>query len=167
MVQTLLSIFTESATASNRSEMENAQQFLRRQIASYEAQLHAMEERRAAFRSKYAGGLPLDGVAGGGVEAARDALARIEVQLEDAKALEAQLKQRIEGMPPVLTGPDLPGDATPLAQAEARLGELRTLFTDSYPGVIEQEKLVRQLRQAGGGRAGAAASPIPSTTSLR
>ncbi len=156
VVQTLLSIFTESATASNRSEMENAQQFLRRQIASYEAQLHAVEERRAAFRSKYAGVLPLDGIAGGGVEAARDALARIEIQLQDAKALEVQLRQRMEGMPPVLAGADLPsfpGAATPLAQAEAKLSELRTLYTDNYPGVIEQEKLVRQLRRDGGGRA--------------
>ncbi|MBV8614876.1 MAG: hypothetical protein JOY66_14090 [Acetobacteraceae bacterium] len=154
VVQTLLSIFIESATASNRSEMENAQQFLRRQIASYEAQLHAMEERRAAFRSKYAGVLPLDGTAGGGVEAARDALTRIEIQLQDAKALEAQLKQRMEGMPPVLAGADVPGGAaTPLAQAEARLSELRALFTDRYPGVIEQEALVRRLRQSGGGPA--------------
>ncbi len=154
VVQTLLSIFTESATASNRSEMENAQQFLKRQIASYEAQLHAMEERRAAFRSKYAGLLPLDGTPAGGVESARDVLARIEIQLQDAKALEVQLKQRMQGMPPVLAGADIPGEAmTPLAQAEARLSELRTLFTDNYPGVIEQEKLVRQLRQSGGGRA--------------
>jgi uncharacterized protein involved in exopolysaccharide biosynthesis len=151
VVQTLLSIFTESATASNRSEMENAQEFLQHQIASYEAQLHAMEERRAAFRSKYAGVLPLDGT-GGGMEVARDTLARTEIQLQDAKALEAQLKQRMVGMPPVLAGADLPGIATPLAQAEARLSELRTLFTDSYPGVIEQEKLVEQLRHAGGGQ---------------
>ena len=166
VVQTLLSIFTESATASNRSEMENAQQFLRRQIASYEAQLHAMEERRAAFRSKYAGVLPLDGTPGGGVEAARDALARVEIQLQDAKALEAQLKQRMEGMPPVLAGADVPGGgATPLAQAEARLSELRALFTDRYPGVIEQEALVRRLRQSGGGGsavAGGARGGVPN-----
>ncbi|HJS84787.1 MAG TPA: hypothetical protein VJ779_04950, partial [Acetobacteraceae bacterium] len=154
VVQTLLSLFTESATASNRSEMENAQQFLRRQIGSYEAQLHAMEERRAAFRSKYVGVLPLDGAAGGGVEAARETLVRIEVQLQDAKTLDTQIKRRMEGMPAVLAGAEIPsGGATPLAQAEARLSELRALFTDSYPGVIEQEKLVRQLRRAGGGTA--------------
>jgi polysaccharide chain length determinant protein (PEP-CTERM system associated) len=149
VVQTLLSIFTESATSSNRSEMENAQLFLQRQIVSYEKQLHSMEERRAAFRAKYAGVLPVDGVAGGTVETARDAVSRMEVQLQDAEAREAQLQARLKGMPQTLSaGVAGPGGIAPLAQAEAKLSELRTLYTDDYPGVIEQKKLIEQMRRA-------------------
>ncbi len=154
VVLALLSIFIESATSSNRSEMENAQRFLRLQIASYEQQLHAMEERRADFRAKYAGMLPLDGGVGSSVESARDAVSRLEVQLQDAQGREKQLKGQLQGMPEMLPGADLrgfdptaPGDGGPLARAEATLRELRTLYTDDYPGVIEQKKLIEQLRR--------------------
>lgn len=149
VVQALLSIFTESATSSNRNEMENAQLFLRRQIASYEQQLHGMEERRAAFRAKYAGLLPVDGVAGGTVETARDAVSRMALQLQDAQAREAQLKARLKGMPEMLpAGFAGPGGVGPLVQAEAKLHELQTLYTDDYPGVIEQKKLIERLRRS-------------------
>src|SRR3954451_24441809 len=47
VVQTLLTIFVESATGGSRSDMENARRFLERQIQSYEQQLRAAEKRRA------------------------------------------------------------------------------------------------------------------------
>ena len=53
VVQTLLTIFVESATGTNRTDMENARRFLEHQISSYEQQLRAAEKRRADFRSKY------------------------------------------------------------------------------------------------------------------
>src|SRR5215469_11046427 len=58
VVQTLLTIFVESATGSNRTDMENARRFLEHQISSYEQQLRAAEKRRAEFRAKYADILP-------------------------------------------------------------------------------------------------------------
>ncbi len=60
VVQTLLTIFVESATGSNRTDMENARRFLERQIASYEQQLRAAEKRRAEFRARYVDILPND-----------------------------------------------------------------------------------------------------------
>ena len=50
VVQTLLTIFVESATGTNRTDMENARRFLEHQISSYEQQLRAAEKRRADFR---------------------------------------------------------------------------------------------------------------------
>ena len=58
VVQTLLTIFVESATGGNRSDMENARRFLEHQIASYEQQLRAAEKRRADFRARYIDILP-------------------------------------------------------------------------------------------------------------
>jgi polysaccharide chain length determinant protein (PEP-CTERM system associated) len=60
VVQTLLTIFVESATGSNRTDMENARRFLERQIQSYEQQLRAAEKRRADFRVRYMEILPND-----------------------------------------------------------------------------------------------------------
>ena len=44
VVQTLLTIFVESATGGSRTDMENARRFLERQIQSYEQQLRAAEK---------------------------------------------------------------------------------------------------------------------------
>ncbi|MEO8715423.1 MAG: XrtA system polysaccharide chain length determinant [Acetobacteraceae bacterium] len=174
VVQTLLSIFTESASGTNRSDMQSALRFLELQIASYEKQLHAMEERRADFRTKYAGILPADGTTGGTTETARDAVTRLELALQDGKARVAQLKARMSGLPPTLPGPEIPGYAGggggggQLAQAQARLSELETLYTNDYPGVIEQRKLIEQLRRTpgaaggGGGRAGSRGGAVPN-----
>ena len=60
VVQTLLTIFVESATGGSRSDMENARRFLERQIQSYEQQLRAAEKRRADFRARYIEILPAD-----------------------------------------------------------------------------------------------------------
>src|SRR5262249_4267414 len=53
VVQTLMTTYIESSSGNNRTEMENARQFLEAQIASYERQLHDAEGKRAAFRAKY------------------------------------------------------------------------------------------------------------------
>ncbi len=155
VVQTLLSIFTEEATGNNRADMDNALRFLRAQIASYEQQLHRMEERRATFRAKYAAVLPAEGAGspGGTVESQRDVISHLDLQLQDAKAREAQLKGNLKGLAPTLPSGGVTGDVT-LDQAEAHLHELQTLYTDRYPGVIEQRKLVEQLRRTGGSTRG-------------
>lgn len=173
VVQTLLSIFTEQATGANRADMDNALRFLQLQIASYETQLHAMEERRAAFRTKYAGLLPADGAtASTASDSARDAVTKSEGALRDAQDRVAQLQARLKGMSPTLPGQEIPGMAGggggALAQAETKLGELRTLYTDDYPGVIEQRKLIEQLRRTpgaagGGGRGATRGGAVPNS----
>lgn len=172
VVQTLLSIFTEEATGTNRSDMDNALRFLQLQITSYEAQLHLLEERRAAFRAKYVGILPTEGANGGTAETARDAVSRLGVSLEDAQGRVAQLKSRLNGMPQTLPGPEIAGyggagGGGALAQAESHLSELETLYTNDYPGVIEQRKLIEQLRHTpgaagGGARGGGHGAGVPN-----
>ena len=60
VVQTLLTIFVESATGGSRTDMENARRFLEHQIQSYEQQLRGAERRRADFRARYIEVLPSD-----------------------------------------------------------------------------------------------------------
>ena len=79
VVQTLLTIFVESATGSNRSDMDNARRFLENQIASYQQQLRAAEKRRADFRARYVDILPNAGQPGvPALEAARNNVTNLE-----------------------------------------------------------------------------------------
>ena len=64
IVAGLVSIFLEKATGSSRADMANAQKFIAQQIAAYESQLRAAEQRRVDFRRKYADILPMEGSGG-------------------------------------------------------------------------------------------------------
>ncbi|HET6183087.1 MAG TPA: XrtA system polysaccharide chain length determinant [Acetobacteraceae bacterium] len=165
VVQSLLSIFTESATASKRRDMENAQVFLRQQIASYEQQLRAVEQRRAQFHSEYAAVLPLDngGSAATSVDGARAEVDKAKIALQEAEGKEKTIQAEIakifpNGAPPPRLAAGGAGDIgsgeQSLAQAELRLREMQTIYTDDYPGVIAQKKLVEQLRKTAGGGPG-------------
>ncbi|MBX9699565.1 MAG: hypothetical protein K2X74_09015, partial [Acetobacteraceae bacterium] len=61
VVRTLLDIFMESATRSDRQQMENARTFVAQQLAAYESQLREAERRRAEFRTRNFDLLPVDG----------------------------------------------------------------------------------------------------------
>ena len=85
MVQTLLTIFVESATGGSRTDMENARRFLERQIQSYEQQFRAAEKRRADFRARYIEILPTDNNPNvPALEGARAQAQALEGKLQDA-----------------------------------------------------------------------------------
>ena len=94
VVQSLLTIFVESATGGNRTDMENARRFLEHQISSYEQQLRAAEKRRLDFRTKYIELFPNDvNLSSFGVEQARSQVKGLEGQLQDATSKRDALKQ--------------------------------------------------------------------------
>src|SRR5262249_6430185 len=140
----------------NRSDMENAQKFLNQQIASYEGQLRAAEQRRADFRQKYMDILPLE--SNGGVsrlDSARISVRNLDADLQDARAKRNALQEEARLTPPVLpavgtTAAALGGTpgADPLAAAEAKLAELRLRFTDRHPDVVITRQLVASLKSA-------------------
>jgi polysaccharide chain length determinant protein (PEP-CTERM system associated) len=158
VVQTLLSIFIESATGTNRSDMDNARRFLEHQIASYEQQLRTSEKRRADFRAKYIDILPLEG--GGtysAVEAARRNVEMLDGRLADAKLSRDALKQEVENTPSMLVvetdtpqgireAGARPGLNPKLQEAEAQLRMLLLKDTENHPDVIAQRKLIAALK---------------------
>lgn len=147
MVQGILSIFIESKVGTSRSDMENARAFLDQQLALYERQLREAEARRAEFRSKYVDLLPSDaGVSR--LEAARGQVQLLQGQLTDALNKRDMMRREMAAVPAVLTMESdmpviLPGGfgaaAAPgqLAQAEAKLAELRLRYTEQHPEVID------------------------------
>ncbi len=153
VVSALVNIFMEEATGSSMSDMQNAQHFLNEQIASFETQLRAAEQRRAAFIRKYFEILPLEGNGGAPLEGARAAVGRIEGELQNAEAAQAALQEQmrvtpktLEGQLPGVAGTD-PNDLTAqLAAAEATLTKLRISDTDQNPDVVTQQKIIAALK---------------------
>jgi len=172
VVQTLLTIFVESATGSNRTDMENARRFLERQIASYEQQLRGAEKRRAEFRARYVDILPNDSNPNvPALEGARANAAALEGKLQDAIVSRDALKQEVEATPAMLVvesgpgqNPNLPPGfgppppKTPVAEAEEQLRALLLKDTENHPDVIALRKQIASLRAEEAQKAAAAAA---------
>jgi polysaccharide chain length determinant protein (PEP-CTERM system associated) len=154
VVQTLLTIFVESATGGSRSDMENARRFLERQIQSYEQQLRGAEKRRADFRARYIEILPADNNPNvPALEAARNNAQALEGKLQDALISRDALKQEVENTPPMLvveSGQYAPGvgpmPKTRLQEAQEQLTLMLLKDTDQHPDVIAQRKLIDSLK---------------------
>jgi polysaccharide chain length determinant protein (PEP-CTERM system associated) len=158
VVQTLLTIFVESATGGSRTDMENARRFLERQIQSYEQQLRGAEKRRADFRARYIEILPADNNPNvPALEGARSSAQQLEGRLQDALISRDALKQEVENTPPMLVvesgGPNggtINGQPvkTKVQEAEEQLRMLLLRDTDKHPDVIAQRKLIESLKTA-------------------
>jgi polysaccharide chain length determinant protein (PEP-CTERM system associated) len=158
VVQTLLTIFVESATGGSRSDMENARRFLERQIQSYEQQLRAAEKRRADFRARYIEILPADNNPNvPALESARAQAQALEGKLQDTLLSRDALKQEVENTPPMLVvesgGPNGMGLVGPvpksrLQDAQEQLSMLLLKDTEQHPDVIAQRKLIESLKNA-------------------
>src|SRR5580692_2877866 len=131
VVQTLLTIFVESATGGNRTDMENAKRFLEHQISSYEQQLRAAEKRRADFRIKYIDIFPGDiNPSTFGVDQAKSQVKALQGQLQDATSKRDALQKEVSQTPTLLVVENsssptaLANVQTRVMQAEETLHEL-------------------------------------------
>ncbi len=154
VVQTLLSIFIESATGSNRTDMENARRFLEHQISSYEQQLRAAEKRRADFRLKYLDVLPADFSPDHpyttATETVRAQIRDIDGKLQDATTKRDELRKELDKTPAMLVS-EQAGRAsvqTRLQDAEEQLRMLLLKDTEQHPDVIAQKKLIEALKSS-------------------
>ena len=159
VVQTLLTIFIESATGTSRSDMENARRFLERQIQSYEQQLRAAEKRRADFRARYIEVLPNETNPNvPALEGARSNAQILEGKLQDALVTRDALKQEVEATPPMLViesgaaGPAgmamaNPAVRTRVQEAEDQLRMMLLRVTEAHPDVIAQRKMIESLKK--------------------
>lgn len=160
VVQTVLDLFIEAASASDRQQMENARAFVNRQIAAYEAQLREAEQRRADFRARYMELLPEGPFGLTRLEQAREHLRRLRGELQDAQHRRELTRQQLEATPAMLApGAGGAGGESRLAEAERALRDLRLRYTDQHPDVVALRNMIAELRRTGGGRAPAGARP--------
>ncbi len=157
VVQTLLTIFVESATGGSRSDMENARRFLERQIQSYEQQLRAAEKRRADFRARYIEILPADNNPNvPALEGVRNQALNLEGKLQDLLISRDALKQEVENTPPLLVVesgsnnglPQLSGSVAKsrIQEAEDQLRMLLLKDTEAHPDVVAQRKMIEAFK---------------------
>ncbi len=158
VVQTVINLFIESATSSDRQQMQAARQFIGQQLASYEAQLRAVEQKRAEFRARYIDLLPSDNFGGASrLDQARGRLVNLRGQLEDATKRRALLQEQLANTPATLATGGGGGDPR-LAAAERNLRELLLRFTDQHPEIIATRAIIAELRAQGAGSGGGARS---------
>lgn len=165
VVQTLITLFMENATGSDRQQLQSARTFLNQQITNYELQLRQAEQRRAEFNARYVDILP--SVALGGstrLETARSRVVELRGKVQDAKARRDLLATQLQATPQTLAEAQAAqGGGNPqLAQAERTLRELLLRYTDQHPDVIAQRKIIAGLRAGGGGGASSPAPPRPA-----
>ena len=152
VVQAVLASYIENRAGDNRDDMEKATTFLDEQINSYEKQLREAENKRAAFRTQYVDLLPGDsGV--NRLEQARGQVTSLTGQLSDAKSRRILLARELAGTAAlVTTDTSSSGGYDPrgaLRAAEAKLRDLQQVYTDAYPEVMSQKRLVDNLRKNG------------------
>lgn len=155
VVDALLTIFAEKAANSSRAEMDKARAFLTGQIAQYEIELRRAEQRRAAFRKKYAEYFTDTGVARPDI--LRQQVAQASQQYEDAVATRNTIAAQMATVPQLLsvTAPPAVSNSgqivvaspeTRLAQAKRNLADLRLMYTDKHPDVIAAKQSVAELQ---------------------
>ncbi len=164
VVQTLITLFMENATGSDRQQLQSARTFLNQQIANYEVQLRQAEQRRAEFNARYVDILP--SVALGGstrLETARSRVIELRGKVLDAKAKRDLLAAQLQATPQTLAEAQAAsGGGNPrLAEAERTLRELLLRYTDQHPDVVAQRKIIAELRAGGGG---APSTPRPAAS---
>lgn len=165
VVQTVINLFIEAATSTDRQQMQTARQFIAQQLASYEAQLRAVEQKRAEFRARYIDLLPSENFGGASrLDQARSRLAQLRGQHEDAIQRRALLQQQLANTPATLAGPGGGGGDPRLAAAERQLRDLLLRFTEQHPEVAATRAIIAELRAQGarGGTAPAARGGTPN-----
>lgn len=153
VVESLLTIFVEQNVGTSRRDIENAQQFLNRQIEDYERRLREAEARTAAFRQEHSNQLN-DRVT---LQRRRDSLEMkirdLETQLGTAQWKRDQLRVQLASVPRELSrstaqlAPNSPAGQRLLA-LQQELESLRTRYTDQHPSVILLKRQIEAAEQA-------------------
>ena len=151
VVQTLINIFIERASAGNRASMENAQTFLQRQIASYAEQLRIADRRLVAFRAQYpdlfgAGLKPEE--AGDPLGAIQEKILELDSALHDKQLMATAIQKQISAASSPKARAARAAANPELAAAEARLRMLEMRYTPNFPDVIAAKQEVEALKAA-------------------
>ena len=169
VVQTALNLFMETATQSDRQQIESARAFVAQQIASYEVQLRQAERRRAEFQARYIDVLPSEALGGATrLEAARSRLAQVQGELQDQRRRLELTRQQLEALPTAAAAASGGGGGNPrLSEAERQLSDLRLRYTDAHPDVVAARNAIASLRSSGGGGGGGGAHRAPGAAAPR
>jgi polysaccharide chain length determinant protein (PEP-CTERM system associated) len=153
VVQSLLNLFIESNFGTIRQSLDNAQSFLRDQVAQYDERVRKAQEALASFKQSN-----LELLSGSASYAEALAKTRADVQelsatLDDLKAKAAELQRQLGGEPRYVAAPASSGAVPPpsgletrIHDAEQRLDTLRMRYTEAHPEVVNTLQLLQTLK---------------------
>jgi polysaccharide chain length determinant protein (PEP-CTERM system associated) len=159
VVRTLLDSFVEDTLGSKRSGQEDAQRFLKEQIADYEKLLTEAETRLSDFKKRNIGNMPTDGSDHfTRLQAEIGKLAEVRQSLTLAESRRAELERQASGEDPYIFGFDQGQSALDSAQdgssdiayrirdMEKRLEEMLLRYTEKHPEVIAVRDTIEELK---------------------
>lgn len=158
VVQHLLDSFVEDTLGTKRTGQEDAQTFLRKQIAEYEQRLSSAEENLSEFKKRNVGSMPDDrGDYFARLQTELVGLESARKQLSIATARRDELDRQLSGEDPFVFGFDgnapaaggneASGDLSARIQVlEGRLEELLINYTEKHPEVVAVQNTLKDLR---------------------
>lgn len=139
VAQALTETFLDSNFGRSRERIEDAQEFIDRQIAYYERELDAAEQRLATFRQERLSTLPDQQNYRFQMEQLRDELIEAEAGLASAQARQARLRRELEAGPASDVG-------SQIFEAEQALAQMLSSYTERHPDVIALRRKLAHLR---------------------
>ncbi|WP_370052063.1 XrtA system polysaccharide chain length determinant [Neptunomonas sp.] len=154
VVESMLTVFVESALGDKRKDSSGAQDFLNKQIADYEQRLTEAEARLSDFKQRNSGLLPseMDDYYKR-LEFEREQLASAELQLKAVKNRRDELQRQIEGEEPVFLSsqiefsPQVVAIDKRITAMQNNLDSLLLRYTDLHPSVIQIKDMLGDLEK--------------------
>ena len=153
VVQSLLTIFVETALGETRQDSDVAKRFLDQQIKEYEVKLLEAENRLKEFKRQNIGLMPSSGQDYfSRLQASQEELSRAQLLLEEEVRRRDELRRQLEGEQPVFGGGRSAANIShPLdrriLELENRLTDLKLRFTEQHPDVIAVEETLASLKE--------------------
>jgi len=140
VVEAIANVFIEQNLGENRQDIEGARLFLDKQIADYDQQLAAAEERLANFQRDKLSALPDRQTYQFHLEELRADLQTAEASLQRALSRRAILEQQIAAGP----ASDM---SLEIFKIEEEIKDLLTKFTAQHPDVVALQRRLDELKQ--------------------
>jgi len=155
MVQSLITVFTESTLGNKRLDSNEAQSFIERQIADYEVRLKEAETRMVDFKQHNAGILGGDtGTYYERLQEVKNAAVAVRLQLSEMENRRTELERQLEDeeyedSELLLSGTDELIGSSPLdlriQSLQEKLDHLSLKYTGRHPEVIQIRNMVSEL----------------------
>ena len=154
VVQSLLTILVEGSLGSKRQDTDSAKRFIDDQLKLYEQKLLVSENLLKEFKQKNLGQMPgSDGDYFAKLEDAQKSLNEASLTLREAETRRDQLKRQLTD-----EDPQVESSATASLAANPELDEriqglkknldqLRLLYTEKYPDIVNAKRVIAQLEE--------------------
>lgn len=154
VVQSLLTIFTESSLGGTRKDLSSSQKFIDDQLKSYEAKLLEKEKALEEFKRRNVGTMPGQGgdyysKVGELNLTLEQANLALEEVLNRKKQLETQLQDQEETVtaPTQVQTPTTSALDGRIAALQTQLDNLRLRYTDLHPEIARTKQLITRIQE--------------------